>query len=70
MTEKYDYDSGNSVRLILKAQAGDSESLKKMVEINTPLVKAMVRRYNSFNTGSPPQGGGHWLSFLGIYFSK
>ena len=42
MTEKYDYDSGNSVGLILKAQAGDSESLKKMVEINTPLVKAMV----------------------------
>ena len=50
MTEKYDYDSGNSVGLILKAQAGDSESLKKMVEINTPLVKAMVRRYNSFKT--------------------
>lgn len=49
MSNKINYETSNTPELIAKAQGGDADAMRLLVEINTPLVKAMTRRYNGFS---------------------
>lgn len=46
MTQKLDYGSENSMELLTAAKNGDKQAADKLVELNTPLVKSMVRRFS------------------------
>ena len=46
MTQKLDYGSENSMELLAAAKNGDKQAADKLVELNTPLVKSMVRRFS------------------------
>ncbi|UKI20428.1 MAG: hypothetical protein L6V89_04685 [Oscillospiraceae bacterium] len=47
MTQKLDYGSENSMELLTAAKNGDKQAADKLVELNTPLVKSMVRRFRA-----------------------
>ena len=47
MSQSIDYTVLNSDDLILRSQKGDQNALKLLTQTHTPLVKAMVKRFNS-----------------------
>ena len=50
MKQTIDYGQYNSNQLILKAQNGDADAMRELTIANTPLVKAMAKRFNNYTT--------------------
>lgn len=50
MKQAIDYSQYNSNQLILLAQTGDADAMRELTIVNTPLVKAMAKRFNNFTT--------------------